>query len=138
GSINAFPATTSMLFYQSAAPAGWTKDTATFNDHAIRVVSSTAWSAGSKGTDLFSTVFSVAKASDSHVLVASEMPAHTHPGSDGHNFAMHPGSGVNLGDGGASQAHTHATTGSTGGGGGHTHTIVMDVNYINVIRATKD
>ncbi len=138
GSINAFPATTSMLFYQSAAPAGWTKDTATFDDHTIRIVSSTAWSAGSKGTDLFSAVFSSSKATDSHVLTTGEMPAHTHPGDSGLTFAMDGATGANIGDGGSSSAIAKTNTGSTGGGSGHVHNITMDVKYLNVIRATKN
>ena len=137
GSINAFPATTSMLFYQSAAPAGWTKDVTTFNDHCIRVVSSTAWSAGSKGTDAFSTVFSPTKAVESHVLSIAEMPSHDHAEENGFNFLVTGPGGPSTWATGAS-ANTASTTASRGGGSGHVHDITMDLNYINVIRATKD
>ena len=34
-----FPATTVMLFYNAAAPTGWTKITTGINDRALRVVS---------------------------------------------------------------------------------------------------
>ncbi len=136
GSINAFPATTSMLFYQSAAPAGWTKDVATFDDHCIRVVSSTAWSAGSKGTDAFSTVFSASKAAESHVLTIAEMPSHDHAPLGGGNF-LSDTAGASVWATGAA-ANKDSKTGTTGGGGGHVHDITMDLNYINVIRATKD
>lgn len=127
---SAFPTGTSMLFYQSAAPTGWTKDTAaTLNNHALRVVTSTAWSTGSKGTDPFTTVFGSGKATASHVLVEGEIPAHTHGGviSDDGGAGVASGSQFLLG-----------STDAAGGGGGHTHNLSLDLNYINVIRATKD
>ena len=137
GSINAFPATTSILFYQSAAPAGWTKDVAaTLNDHGIRIVSSTAWSAGSKGTDAFSAVFSPTKATENYTLVIADMPAHLHTPSGGGNF-LATGAGPSVWATGAAAKSVSATA-STGGGGPHKHDITMDLNYINVIRATKD
>jgi hypothetical protein len=49
----AFPSGTLMLFQQTAAPTGWTKQT-THNDKALRVVSG---SASSGGTVAFSTAF---------------------------------------------------------------------------------
>ena len=52
--IATFPATTLMLFQQTAAPVGWTKET-THNDKGLRVVSGAA---SSGGTDAFSTAFS--------------------------------------------------------------------------------
>ena len=48
-----FPAGTTMLFQQTTAPTGWTKQT-THNDKALRVVSGTA---SSGGTLAFTTVF---------------------------------------------------------------------------------
>lgn len=48
-----FPSGTRLLFQQSAAPTGWTKDT-THNDKAIRIVNG---SVGSGGTTAFSAVF---------------------------------------------------------------------------------
>lgn len=126
------PANTSMIFYQSAAPAGWTKDTAsTLNNHALRLVTSQAWGAGSQGSDPFSTVFNSSKAVDTHVLGIDEIPAHTHAAGVSSTAAS----------GSAIAAMTDVgplVTGPTGGGGGHTHTIVLDVNYIDVIRATKN
>ena len=52
GLLGAEPGTR-MLFQQTAAPTGWTKDT-THNDKALRIVSGTA---SSGGTLSFSTVF---------------------------------------------------------------------------------
>lgn len=57
---NPIPTGTKMLFVQTAAPTGWTKDT-THNDKALRVVSGTA---GSGGTGAFSTVFSATRGTD--------------------------------------------------------------------------
>ncbi len=48
-----FPSGTAMLFAQTSAPTGWTKQT-THNDKALRVVSGTA---GSGGSVAFSTAF---------------------------------------------------------------------------------
>lgn len=45
---------TRMLFQQSAAPTGWTKDTSSHNDKALRLVTG---SAGSGGTYSFSSTF---------------------------------------------------------------------------------
>ena len=50
---NPIPSGTKMLFVQTAAPTGWTKDT-THNDKALRVVSGTA---SSGGTVDFTTAF---------------------------------------------------------------------------------
>lgn len=44
---SAFPSGTRMMFAQTAAPTGWTKDTVNYNNHAIRVVTGTASTGGS-------------------------------------------------------------------------------------------
>ncbi len=130
-----FPATTSMLFYQSAAPTGWTKDVAsTLGNHALKLVTDVAWSAGSKGATAFDSVFGAGKTTGAHELTEAQIPGHTHPA----------GSGATVQDGtGAvktfrSALATGLATGSTGDGGTHTHTLVLDLNHIQVIRATKD
>ena len=51
--ISSFPAGTLMLFQQTAAPTGWTKQT-THDNKALRVVTG---SASSGGTSSFTTVF---------------------------------------------------------------------------------
>jgi len=50
----AIPSGSSMLFYQAAAPTGWTKQT-THNDKSLRVVSGTG--GGNGGSTAFSSVF---------------------------------------------------------------------------------
>jgi hypothetical protein len=62
---------TVMLFYQAAAPTGWTKLT-TQNDKALRVVSGSGGVAG--GTNPFSTVMAQA-ATGNHTLSRAELPS---------------------------------------------------------------
>jgi microcystin-dependent protein len=62
-----------MLFQQSAAPTGWTKDV-TLNDYGLRVVSGAV---GNTPGSAFSTVFAQA-ATGSHVLDVTEIPSHSH------------------------------------------------------------
>jgi hypothetical protein len=51
---SAFPSGTKMLFVQTAAPTGWTKDTTNNNNSAIRIVTGTA---STGGTVDFTTAF---------------------------------------------------------------------------------
>ena len=53
--FSGFPQGTRMIFQQSTAPTGWTKDTTDTNQHALRVVSGTVSSGGSVD---FTTAFS--------------------------------------------------------------------------------
>lgn len=64
---NPIPSGSKMLFVQTAAPTGWTKDT-THNDKALRVVSGTA---GSGGAVAFSTVMSATRSSDTVTVTGS-------------------------------------------------------------------
>lgn len=125
----AFPAGTKMLFVQTSAPTGWTKDTDQ-NDKALRIVSGTP---GTGGSSPFSTVFGKT-ATDAHTLTTSQMPSHTHDVP------------VDVGSGGvpafanstsSDPAGTTATS-SAGAGGSHTHGMDIRVQYVDVIKATKD
>ena len=76
------PAGTSMLFYQAAAPVGWTKSTAQ-NNKALRVVSGSG--GGSGGSQAFTTAFasqavtgSISGSVANHTLTVSQIPAHNH------------------------------------------------------------
>lgn len=142
-----FPAGTAMMFVQTAAPTGWTKST-THNDKALRVVSGTA---SSGGTTAFSTVFAnqtptittSGLSAGATTLSTSQIPAHTH------SYTALLNNNTNAG-GGESSGGTNnqgLTTGSQGGGGSHTHSIsgsatssaiTLDVQYVDVIIATKD
>lgn len=80
----AFATGTKMLFAQTAAPTGWTKDTTNNDDSAIRVVTGTA---GTGGTNAFSTVDATASGTiNSSIsgntgtvnLSISQIPSHYH------------------------------------------------------------
>ena len=129
-----FPSGTLMLFHQSAAPTGWTKDTAaTLNNSALRVVTSTSWASGKQGATAFDSVFGSGKATGNHTLIESEMPSHTHT-QRGANTTSTANNRVN---GGANDTNVGETL-ATGGGGSHNHTLSLDLNYINMILASKD
>lgn len=76
----AFPSGTRLLFQQTSAPTGWTKDTtATYNDSAIRVTTSTV---GTGGADNFSTLFGTSKSTAGYTLQTADIPAHSHAVND--------------------------------------------------------
>lgn len=125
--LTAFPSGTKVLFQQTSAPTGWTKDT-THDNKALRVVSGAA---SSGGATAFTTVFGAGKTTGSHTLTLAEIPSHTH------TFAsdqVYDGAG---GTGGY-QAGAGVSTGAAGGGGSHSHTLSLDLQYVDVIVATKD
>ena len=132
GAALSFASGTKMLFQQTATPTGWTKDT-THNDKVLRIVSGTV---GDGGTKAFTTTFGSGKASDSHVLSIAEMPAHTHP------IPYAPVNVVgtaSISGNISAAAYTDLATSLTGGGGGHTHPLTnFDLQYVDVIIATKD
>jgi microcystin-dependent protein len=142
-----------MLFQSTAAPTGWTKDT-THNNKALRIVSG---SVGTGGSLTFTSVFGSSISTNAHTLTSSDIPAHTHaagtlaaaahthtesafsPNATG--YALPAGSTEGFvptqtasGGGGS----LTGTTGSTGSGGGHSHTMSMDLQYVDFIIATKD
>ena len=142
----AFDSGTVMLFAQTAAPTGWTKNSSTGDNSALRVVTGSASSGGSVD---FSTVFvsnravnitSVTGSIGATTLTTPQIPSHNHnPGASGGSAAapFPPALGV----------ATSGATGSTGGGGSHTHPLSVssgagDVNlavkYIDVIQASKN
>ena len=161
------PSGTSMLFVQSAAPTGWTKQT-THNDKTLRVVSGTASSGGSVA---FTTAFasqtpagsissSVSGTTASHTLTIAEMPAHNHTGVVQQREDFNPTTGtttqtpLGFGDtrGGSRASASPLTIDNKGGGGGHSHgagslavsstfsgtAINLAVQYVDVIIANKD
>ena len=140
-----FPTGTLMLFQQTAAPTGWTKQT-THNDKALRVVSGTA---SSGGTTAFTTVFAnqtptittSGLSAGATTLSTAQMPSHAHSISafqdsgGGSNFAVLAGPSAGY------------STGNTGGGGSHTHSIsgsatssaiTLNVQYVDLIIASKN
>jgi hypothetical protein len=141
----AFPSGTVMLFAQTSAPTGWTKNTSTGNDSALRLVTGSVSTGGSVA---FSTVFvsnravnitSVTGTIGNTTLTTPQIPSHSHT-------IPQQGGDTPFGIGGPGQPGTQ-NTGSTGGGGSHTHplsvssgsgTVDLDVKYVDVIRATAN
>lgn len=139
-----FIAGTVMIFYQAAAPTGWTKSV-TNNDKALRVVSGTG--GGTGGTHDLSSPPSTAHShtqpthahtqpthshttsghvhtTTGHALSIAEMPSHTHDvDSSGGGATLAIGassagvSGGATGSAGSGNSHTHGDTGSGGGAG---------------------
>ena len=134
---------TKLLFQQSTAPTGWTKDTTNYNDHAIRVVTGTA---SSGGTNAFSTLdatavgtinSSISGSTGSHTLTTNEIPSHTHftfntttnntntPGvsstnSPAANNTLYAGNNGYIMTG-SGTTPTLGISSPTGGGGSHSH-----------------
>lgn len=157
-----FPSGTRMIFQQTAAPTGWTKETsATYTNAALRIVSGAA---GTGGTVGFGTVFSATRALSITVsnttatgtvgattLTTAQMPTHTHTYSGGlqsNTTATGAADRINSLTGtsapagttssnGSSTSHTHSLTMDP-----HTHTatgtVDLDVKYVEFIIATKD
>lgn len=120
-----------MLFQNTNAPTGWTKETnSAFNNVAMRIVTGTVSSGGAAD---FTTIFGTPKSTSGHSLTIAEMPAHTHT-----QFT----NTVNLQSGGSDprgQGGTlGANTGSAGSGNAHSHALALDVKYRDFILAQKD
>lgn len=129
-----------IVFQQTAAPAGWTKVT-THNNKALRIVSGTA---ASGGTVDFTTAFAAARATTVTVsattLTESQIPAHDHVVSIDPMYLAGGTTGPAIGGGGAASGVNY-TSASAGGGTSHTHaasgTVNLDVRYVDVILAVK-
>jgi hypothetical protein len=143
-----FAAGTVILFYQAAAPTGWTKVT-TQDNKALRVVSGTGGVAG--GTTAFTSVFtnqtvstsiSVSGTTGATTLSTSQMPSHSH--------SKAAGSGGDQSSGFAPiQVDFTGSTSAEGGGGSHTHSfsgsgsgtssaVTLNVQYIDIILCSKN
>jgi hypothetical protein len=151
----AFDSGTVMLFAQTAAPTGWTKDTSNNNNSALRVVTGTASTGGSVD---FTTAFasqtpsgtvSVSGSAGNTTLSTPQIPSHQH------SFQATDGSPTAPTFQGAGAAISTANKGpfnvdATGGGGSHNHPLTISsstfsgnainlaVKYVDVIRATKN
>jgi len=128
GLNDSFVAGTRMLFSQTVAPVGWTKQS--HDNKALRL---TTGSVGIGGSVAFTTAFKLQDApTGAHQLTIAEMPAHTHE-------YLGVAGGPNSGGGGFSGDLDVETT-PTGGDGTHSHTIGIDlaVQYVDVILAEKD
>lgn len=151
----AFTSGTVMLFGQTSAPTGWTKDTSNYNNSALRIVTGSVSTGGSVD---FTTAFasqtpsgsvsisSITGSAGATTLSTPQIPSHNHT----YNAASFNSS---TGDGGSgAKSPFTGNTSNTGGGGSHDHpfsfssgsasftgsAINLAVKYVDVIRATKD
>ena len=157
-----FTSGTRMLFQQTTAPTGWTKDTSSTN-RALRLVSG---SVGTGGVNTFTGQFNATVTTSSgsvqgHALSSNEIPSHYHYAFRSGNHGQHrngspmnannyPSSGsgpANLYEGyniGASgDVSNVGRTSSVGSGSGHTHGFTnpsfnLNVLYTDVIIAQKN
>jgi hypothetical protein len=143
------PSGTLMLFQQTSAPTGWTKQT-THDNKALRVVSGAV---SSGGTTAFTTVFtnqtptiSNTFSIDSTTLTTSQVPSHTHSYYAG-GGATQAGGAFGSCNVSVDAAGGGSTTGSAFTGGSHTHSIsgsatataiTLNVQYVDLIIASKD
>ena len=128
----AFPSGTRMLFQQTAAPTGWTKESsATYNDAALRFTTGTV---GTGGADAFNTHFGTSKSTAGHTLTEAQIPSHTH------NVARNQAGGAaGVSTSNNSDPGNFIATTATGGGGSHSHTLSnFDLKWADCIIAAKD
>jgi hypothetical protein len=163
--IEPFTAGTLMLFQQTTAPTGWTKQT-THDNKALRVVTGTASSGGSNTfSGVFNTAVAVSGTSNNstvtisgstagHTLILSEIPSHRH--LEGGHVEFGTGDSESAGtrntgnDGGARRFYTdyqggggsHSHSAGTLAGDNHSHTytsnLELNVQYVDLIIAAKD
>ena len=127
---------TIMLFQQTAAPTGWTKIT-THNDKALRVVSGAA---SSGGATAFSTIFNSGTTftTNGHTLSAAQsgLVNHTHSVS----FDQAAGGSGGIGNSAFGDNLNSATSGASGASAAssaHSHTLTMDLLFVDLILASK-
>ena len=132
------PSGTVMIFGQTNAPTGFTKDTTNYDNSALRVVTGSASTGGSVA---FSTAFAsqaVSGTVNGTTLSTAQMPTHAHSGTllqedvggQYPTLAGNPFRSVQvMGNAGSSSSHDHSFTGTA---------INLAVKYVDVIRATKD
>ena len=155
GPAGSMPSGTRMLFHQTNAPTGWTKQTnSDWNNLALRVTTGTAISnqSGNNFTTAFNSSRSTSGGSVSnHTLATNRIPAHNHT-FDNAYFAENNGNranpnniaGSNKGNDNDNNAFTfNDTTANRGGGAAHNHpfthpSINLNVRYTDVIIASKD
>jgi len=128
-----FPSGTVMLFQQTTAPTGWTKQTSV-NDYGLRVVSGAV--GATPGTP-FSTIFAQTTVGNTTLTVPA-MPSHNHPVGGSGPSPIYNGTGAGIGGGGAFGLSATFTIGNTGGDGPHSHPINLSLAYVDVIIASKN
>ena len=116
--IQVIPTGSVMLFYQTAAPTGWTKLT-TQNNKALRVVSGSG--GGTGGSNTFTSTFAASR--------AVPLLQHNHTANSSNQTANHSHSAnanSNAGNNGShthsfSDTHSHNVSGNSNNTGNHSH-----------------
>lgn len=147
-SAQAFASGTKLLFPQTSAPTGWTKDTTNYNNHALRVVTGAAASGGTvdftvafasqavsgtnatttatnqntTATGSVSTSTSVSLSSggsvSSYTLATTDIPSHSHVRSFGGGGTTNPANGAGNNTGNLSAGGLFTASTQNTGGGG--------------------
>jgi hypothetical protein len=153
------PADTKMLFIQTVAPTGWTKDTE-HNNKTLRVVSGDAGSGGSIdfttafASDRGTTGTAVSGTVGATTLTTTMIPSHKHIVPYGERSSTYSppwgfgdASNAKQGGDGFDYDNSWPYTSPIGSGGSHYHSfsspshahkLNMDVKYVDTIIATKD
>jgi hypothetical protein len=152
----AFSSGTVMLFGQTSAPTGWTKDTTNYNNSGLRIVTGAASTGGSVD---FTTAFasqtpsgtvSVSGSAGATTLTTPQIPSHTHGQRARTAGYSQTTAGQTNNSNPNGQTSSGVNTNATGGGGSHSHpfsvssstftgnAINLAVKYVDVIRATKN
>jgi hypothetical protein len=162
--IEPFAPGTLMLFQQTTAPTGWTKQT-THDNKALRVVTGTASSGGSNTfSGVFNTAVAVSGTSNNstvtitgstagHALTQAQLPSYTLTPSQRAktedkgplNRGSSSGGGasyefLDIPSGGSDQVHSHFAGTLAGDYHSHTYTsdLELNVQYVDLIIAAKD
>lgn len=148
---------TDAIFFQSAAPSGWTKNTS-HNNKALRVVggASDPNGGGSGGSNTFTSAFPSSKPISGnfpisgtvggHTLTSNELPSHTH--ANGGAVSLSPGGGDVRSGGGWSRS-TPDTGNNTTNASSHAHpfssgsasfsaNVNLAVQYVDVLICSFD
>lgn len=148
---------TDAIFFQSAAPSGWTKNTS-HNNKALRVVggASDPNGGGSGGSNTFTSAFPSSKPISGnfpisgtvggHTLTSNELPSHTH--ANGGAVSLSPGGGDVKSGGGWSRS-TPDTGNNTTNASSHAHpfssgsasfsaNVDLAVQYVDVLICSFD
>ena len=129
--VGAFASGTVMLFSQNSAPTGWTKKTC-YNDVGIRIVSGNITTVTNQSA--FTTIFGTCKSTGATTLSTTQIPSHSHS----FTYSRSDYCSMNyIGSGGPNNP-TGTNTNSAGGGGSHTHTMALNLNYVDMILASKN
>lgn len=141
--VQSFPSGTVMLFYQVAAPVGWTQISNDDNSMLRMVTGDGGGSGGSDSPIQFDYDTEHLHVTGDHQLTIAEMPVHSHTAdADGGSTSSSSGTRFRR-EGGFNGT---INTNSIGGGGVHNHgdtelaggALSFSPRYIDIIQASKD